>query len=304
MAINTVFFSILSIFSLIFIEKDETFLPAKILVVMPNCRVYYEGKVTSFSRGHTSVLGWLPNDDFFLVSVKDNYKVESLNISSSILVFDAYGNFIDTLFVFKSNKGERIYDIKISPQNRLYFRIQKNSPHKDDKIIEFDIDSRRILRRMDLWDKENYTNASMDYCFSPDGRFFIYSTNRILSKEGNIIKFDLITLSSEVLIKNGIDPIWSPDNRFIAFMQDNKVMLYNVEKKENQVFFTPPLTEIIESIYWLPDGKTLYFTSWQIKTKGKFKIIRKGLLNVDNMQVKDLSAEDYKKTGEIFYWKK
>lgn len=208
-----------------------------------------------------------------------------------------------SLFILNSNKGEYITSIYISPTSKIYFRVHENdTDYTNDKFLEFDVNSKDILRTIDRWDAGGIIFTNFDYYFSPDGRYFIYSDNTPYWNKTGIRKYDLLTLQSDLIIENGYDAIWSPSNKYIAYLQDNRIMLYTIETMESKVLFTPPDVETLRQIYWLPDGNHLYFTTL-LKKRPKFNLTRKSIINVESLQVNELTKEEYPKTAIKFYWK-
>ena len=82
--------------------------------------------------------------------------------------------------------------------------------------------------------------------WSPDGQ-------RLLFEAGG--KIQAVNLASAIpaMIASGTDPSWSPDGRWIAYLDNSRIMLKDVN--DNRAFSIPGTRRFISVAAWSPDSK-------------------------------------------------
>ncbi len=114
--------------------------------------------------------------------------------------------------------------------------------------------------------KHSVTSEGGDFIWSPDGQQLAYATNPDHGDENylNIISFDG---SNKRRLGSGYNPLWSPDARFIAYINGNYSYIMNVADGE---YFA--LAEICEPgerpdyrqvyYWWSPEGDKIAYLAW------------------------------------------
>ena len=129
--------------------------------------------------------------------------------------------------------------------------------------------------------------SAHDYTFSPDGKTvcFVRNTDKIVAASTNNDLF-LNDLKSGAITRltqnkaNDNNPHFSPDGRYLAFASMSRpgfeadrqrLMLYDFQTK-TFTDLTPDFTLSVETIFWHPNGKEIYFTATEAGYISLYKV--------------------------------
>ena len=185
--------------------------------------------------------------------------------------------------VFSSNiDGDyEIYHYQPTQQGvSLFFNLTDNdrtdldpnvSPDGESILFTSNKDGDREIYFMGVFgtDKKNLTNNPADDAtasWSPDGSKIVFASNR--SGVWSIYTMNADGSNQEELVSlpaaNIVDPVYSPDGRYLAFhtINDGDIYLYNIyldtlfSVRDLNPLFTP---KVIGGLDWSPDGSSLVF---------------------------------------------
>lgn len=171
-----------------------------------------------------------------------------------------------------TNIGGRLYDYSIAPGGKAIVYSVVNEQNGVD-LWEIDGDPREAQ-------PFHLLPCGADWCFnpvySPDGSKIAYSRRKASGLPGSqpglpqIWLIERDTLRTDVLFVDpsvtGHSPLWSPDGRYLAFVDDAHQGVRVVDFQSNEDFFIE--TGPGDSFSWSPDSLRLYLT--RTETSGEY----------------------------------
>jgi dipeptidyl aminopeptidase/acylaminoacyl peptidase len=171
---------------------------------------------------------------------------------------------------FEGRNPSGLYDIKIYTHLRYRWWYDDN---------RYDEGWRSHIFIIDLATKEFKQLTNGDYfdkeiCFSPDGKFIAFVSNRTVDRENNI-DTDIWIVSAEsgtvekVFENTGPDysPVWSPDGKYLVwrstfrcnYESDNYDIIVKDLKKNETENLTGEFDRVIYDLQWHPNSKDILF---------------------------------------------
>lgn len=105
-----------------------------------------------------------------------------------------------------------------------------------------------------LWDIEQKNQTKLI-----DDLPLIYSLTRNQYNQGaeefEVILYDLKTKKEELLFRNGHNVQWHPDGKKLGYISDDKIYIYDLTDKTNQLIYSSEEGDLIDSLTWSPNGE-------------------------------------------------
>jgi len=147
--------------------------------------------------------------------------------------------------------------------------------------------------------------------FSPDGKKILFTGTKIekigMGGYARIGKPDIYIMNADgtnvkILVKEGAEPVWSPDGKkivFTSYCDGLRIAIANADGSNVTIF---PVEG--HSPCWLPNGKTIVFVKEVRDSKGRLvpQIFRIDISGKNLTQITNFSFEDFASDDSVTIW--
>ncbi len=269
---------------------------------------------------------WMNKSDLFLgkQSIKINesdyqYKNEKVTHKKprkeNLVLIDLAGNIKET--IYSSGVFESITDAYFSPDDSKIMLVLSRYDEGTEEIapqnssfLVIDLETKTVIKRIENFELSSNLTFN-ETPWSPDGSRIVYGiidariniNDKPVSQssvETGLYILDLKTETSELVAPDGNNGIWIPNGEKIAYFKNGDLWIYDLTKKDHQVFYESKSFERLNIIHWSPDGLYLRVQGWRYTSFGYlFEKPVDRLIQVDNGQ-----EIPFKKIGGTSYtWK-
>lgn len=261
------------------------------------------------------IYGILNNSNIFLMQEDIEQKKHNMTktVHNNLYLMDAKKNILDTLYVLKTNEGEISMSPHVTKDDSLLFLFVNN---KDLLIIDINSDAvkKRINNSYEAYGDELNRGDQSDI-FSPESKRFVYPILKNNTKKGfntksaGLYLYNIESNNNEkILDKEVINPIWSPDGKFIAYIHQGDVYFYYLNSKKEKIFHKTGEDSKVRKLKWHPSGEYIYIQSrkeskrWFHIGPGDGSYLTYQLFDIESGKELDTGGM-FHEIGSSFYWR-
>jgi len=208
--------------------------------------------------------------------------------------------------------------------SRYYTALEYSAVSRTADIVKYSVQTGKPVSTIVSGDRLSVDGKALNiegYCFSPDEKMILLETEKesvyrrsalVACYLYNIRTTQLTTVSDEKLL----NPAFSPDGRFLAYVRENNLYLYDIEKaKETPVTRDGKKNEIINgasdwvyeeefeftrAFFWSPDSKRIAYYRFDERQVREYTMQIWGELYPENYTFKYPKAGE--KNSEVDIW--
>jgi len=231
---------------------------------------------------------------------------------------------LEDIWLKGTYRPEYAYGFNWLNDSRYYTALEYSAVSRTADIVKYSVQTGKPVSTIVSGDRLSVDGKALNiegYCFSPDEKMILLETEKesVYRRSAlaacylyNIRTTQLTTVSDEKLL----NPAFSPDGRFLAYVRENNLYLYDIEKaKETPVTRDGKKNEIINgasdwvyeeefeftrAFFWSPDSKRIAYYRFDERQVREYTMQIWGELYPENYAFKYPKAGE--KNSEVEIW--